>query len=179
MPNSVFSVRKLPTNAQVTIIKTMGRFYAILAVSVVLLVTGEALSTTPNSNHVEKAKLPSIDTSIWHRSLEAEQIDSTVKRSLRTVTDGEGTNGADAEERGFQASVLDKLSKWATKLKLPKTATNLQYRAWLKAKENPKTIYAKLELAGKTRAQLEADPKFKTYLEFSAIWRNKKGLFAA
>nr|QMU24865.1 PaRXLR41 [Phytophthora agathidicida] len=136
----------------------MGRYFFLVAVAVVLLLTTcEALLTTLASTPAEKSDL--------------------YERSLRTIdtTKDKGDEAATAEERGIiPASVYTKLSEWATKANLPKTGKNLQMRAWLKEKRDPNFVYAALKLKGKPVAEVKADPMFQTYLAYSKIW-NKLG----
>lgn len=80
----------------------------MLVLTSALLVTIEAVSTTTKEKDINLTDGPN-------------------KRFLITI--GTIYDGAAAEERGIQASLLGKLSKLATKWKLPKTAKNLQFRA--------------------------------------------------
>lgn len=132
----------------------MGRVLMLLVLASALLATVEAVSTTTEEKDIKMTGGPN-------------------KRFLRTT--GMIDDAAGDEERWFQASLLGKLSKVATKAHLPKTAKNVQFRAWLNAKWNPNDLYTHFRLAGKERAVLEKDPNFLVWLEYSHIWLAKGG----
>ncbi|OWZ15187.1 RxLR effector protein [Phytophthora megakarya] len=74
------------------------------------------------------------------------------------------------EERGVQVAVLSKLSNWATNMTLEKTAKNLKFRAWLKAKKTPAQVYTDLKFTGKAPAVVRADKNnYELWLEYSSI----------
>jgi hypothetical protein len=144
-------------------------YCALVVLLATILVSIEALSTTTTSN---LQKLEASDTLV---SATTERHDNLSKRILRGADST--TDDAATEERGFQASLLSKLSKLSTKARLPKTAKNLQFRAWLKGGKDPKAVYKQLNLAGKEPALVKKDPNFLMWLEYSKIWRDRGGRY--
>ncbi|ETI34849.1 hypothetical protein F441_18608 [Phytophthora nicotianae CJ01A1] len=103
------------------------------------------------------------------------------KRFLRTQNKHVADVGhPDEEERAFTwATKLGSLLRTKDTVKLEKFAKKQKYRQWLKDGEDPATIYAKLGLTGQgPAANLKNDPRFHEYIEFSALWRHKKGTLA-
>lgn len=99
--------------------------------------------------------------------------------SLSTAVGFSDPSKQDEEDRAF--TWVSKLTNRFTKdpAKLEKIAKNKKYRQWLKDDETPLTMWAKLELTGQGPAwKLKNDPRFHEYLEFSALWRHKKGALA-
>ncbi|GMF29367.1 unnamed protein product [Phytophthora lilii] len=129
----------------------MRRYHTLLGIVVVLLASSEALSTS------NEAKLTSHDTALWE-SMTPTHATISRSRLLRANTLDEEDN-ATAEERGVQSAVLGTLSQLTRKAKLPdKIANKLVIWSWLKAKMDPKAVYAELKFTGKPLAVVEADP---------------------
>nr|QMU24837.1 PaRXLR13 [Phytophthora agathidicida] len=116
------------------------------------------------------------DVSFVARALTDDQSTFPTKRALRT----HDTAIFDNEERAIPGfTQLKNLLKTKDVEKLKKLANKEQYRQWLKDGEDPNTIYKKLGLTGMgPAANLKNDPRFHQYLEFSALWRRKKGMLA-
>ncbi|KAG3048200.1 hypothetical protein PI125_g26745 [Phytophthora idaei] len=131
----------------------MKRCYILAVLAVAFLAIGEAVGTSGYRN----------------RKL----AENRSQRLLRTA--GTTTDDATDEERGFQAILLGRLSNLAAKARLPKTAKNLQFRAWLKAKWDPNRLYEHFGFTGKELAVIRKD--YDVWLEYSKIWLAKGGRY--
>ncbi|KAL4086947.1 hypothetical protein PRIC1_014005 [Phytophthora ramorum] len=138
----------------------MGKYKGLLAIVIFLAVTSEVLSSATSSYQTKTTNL-------------ASGGEGPSKRVLRSVDAAEENNkdaSAAAEERGFQSAVLGKLANLAKKAKLPKTAKNLQFRSWLKARKDPNFVLEYYGLKGLEPAIARKSPNFELWLEYSRIW---------
>ncbi|KAL4115414.1 hypothetical protein PRIC2_013576 [Phytophthora ramorum] len=147
----------------------MGKYKGLLAIAIFLAVTSEVLSSATSSYQTKTTNLASGGDALRPRQLG----EGPSKRVLRRVDVAEENNkdaSAAVEERGFQSAVLGKLANLAKKAKLPKTAKNLQFRSWLKARKDPNFVLEYYGLKGVELAIARKTPNFELWLEYSRIW---------
>lgn len=156
----------------------MQHYFIVLLFIAFIITSSNALSVTTENEKTTLLQITVPESDIVPRSLSDVGIND--KRFLHThdKTLSADGNTLDVEERAFSwLSNLKTLLKKKIPAKLRKIAKNKKYHQWLKDGEDPKTIAAKLGLSGKgPAAKLKDDPRFHEYLEFSALWRQKKGI---
>jgi hypothetical protein len=105
------------------------------------------------------------------------------KRSLRAhlTTNEEERGAAELKKLGKMIEMENVVAHGGFKIKelgkLDDLAKNPQYRTWLKEGEDPISIYKLLGFTGKGPAA-RTEPRYIEYLEFSKLWRAKKGTLA-